>query len=234
MGCHALGTLTAILVRDTASTEEIQPVSPELIDDQARCLLEDMTVHAIKVGPLYTTESVSVLAQIAADYSHVPLVLHLGPAPDESLLEGGDAEDVQLALFELLLPQTDVAVVDHKLLEQWQSEGMFSGMDADTPAQALLDYGAKWVLSTGAPLRPGLGSHLLQGRHSETGSWNRQAPAARLADADGPLACAITAQLARGLDVPAAVDAAIALAEPLAGRTFQPGMGHLLINRSSP
>src|SRR3546814_3385413 len=69
MGCHALSTLTAILVRDTAGTEEIQPISPELIDDQARCLLEDMTVHAIKVGPLYTTESVSVLAQIAADSS---------------------------------------------------------------------------------------------------------------------------------------------------------------------
>src|SRR3546814_12020377 len=92
MGCHALSTLTAILVRDTAGTEEIQPISPELIDDQARCLLKDMTVHAIKVGPLYTTESVSVLAQIAADYSHVPLVLHLAPLPAESLLEGTDAE----------------------------------------------------------------------------------------------------------------------------------------------
>jgi hydroxymethylpyrimidine/phosphomethylpyrimidine kinase len=54
MGSHALCTMTAILVRDTASTEEIHPVPPELIDDQARCLLEDMTVHAIKVGPLYS------------------------------------------------------------------------------------------------------------------------------------------------------------------------------------
>src|SRR3546814_12782225 len=53
-------------------TTLFRSILPELIDDQARCLLEDMTVHAIKVGPLYTTESVSVLAQIAADYSHVP------------------------------------------------------------------------------------------------------------------------------------------------------------------
>ncbi|MGB3290518.1 MAG: bifunctional hydroxymethylpyrimidine kinase/phosphomethylpyrimidine kinase, partial [Burkholderiaceae bacterium] len=188
MGCHALGALTAILVRDTASTEEIQPVSPDLIDDQARCLLEDMTVQAIQVGPLYTTESVSVLAQIAADYSHVPLVLRLGHMPDESLLEGADSEDLQQAMFELLLPQTDVVVVDHKLLDQWQSEGLFVGMDADTPAQALLDYGAKWVLSIGAPLRPGFDSHLLQGRHGETSNWKRQAPVARLADSNGPLA----------------------------------------------
>src|SRR3546814_16248358 len=92
MGCHALCTLTAILVRDTASTEEIQPVSPELIDDQARCLLEDMTVHAIKVGTLYTTESVSVLAQIEAAYNHVTLALHLGTLPDEDLVDSIDAE----------------------------------------------------------------------------------------------------------------------------------------------
>lgn len=234
MGSHALCTMTAILVRDTASTEEIHPVPPELIDDQARCLLEDMTVHAIKVGPLYTTESVSVLAQIAADYNHVPLVLHLGHLPDESLLEGMDAEEVQLALFELLLPQTDIVVVDHALLEQWQSEGVFAGIDADTPAQALLNYGAAWVLSTGAPMRPGHGSHLLQGQNNETSSWNWRAPTPRLTDADGPLACAVTTQLAKGMDVPAAVEAAIALSESLAARTFRPGMGHLLINRSWP
>src|SRR3546814_4431221 len=110
MGCHALCTLTAILVRDTASTEEIQPVSPELIDDQARCLLEDMNVQAIKVGPLYTPETVSVLAQIAADYNHVPLVLHLAPIPDESLLEDLDTEELQMAILDLLLPQTDIVV----------------------------------------------------------------------------------------------------------------------------
>lgn len=233
MGCHALSTLTAILVQDTASTEEIQLIAPELIDDQARCLLEDMTVQAIQVGPLYTTESVSVLAQIAADYTHVPLVLHLAPLPDESLMTDIDVEDVQLALFELLLPQTDIVVADHNLLEQWQSLGVFAGTDADTPAQALLQYGAKWVLTTGAPLRPGQGSYLLQGQDKQTANWTWQAPPARLNDPDGPLACTITAQLARGLDVQQAVEAALSLLASQGARSFQPGMGHRLINRSA-
>jgi hydroxymethylpyrimidine/phosphomethylpyrimidine kinase len=234
LGCHALATLTAISVQDTATTEEIQPAAPELIDDQARCLLEDMTVQAMKVGPLYTTESVSVLAQIAADYSHVPLVLHLQRLPDESLVENMDVEDVQLAIFELLLPQTDIVVADHNLLLQWQAQGVFAGIDTESPAQALLQYGAKWVLTTGAPLRPGQGSHLLQGQQNETASWNWQAPSARLIDADGPLTCAIAAQLARGLDVQPAVDAAISAAAPLVSRSFQPGMGHRIIDRSLP
>ncbi len=233
LGCHALSVLTAILVQDTVSTEEVHPIAPEHIDDQARCLLEDMTVQAIKVGPLYTTESVSVLAQVAADYSQVPLVLHLQRLPDDALLEDVDAEDVLLATLELLLPQTDIVVVDHNLLLQWQSQGVFSASAASTPAQALLDYGAKWVLSTGAPLRPGQGSHLLQGQRNVTSSWHWQAPTARLADADGPLACAIAVQLAQGLDVVPAVEAAVSMAGPLAARSFQPGMGQRLINRST-
>jgi len=232
LGCHALSALTAILVQDTVSTEEIHPVAPEHIDDQARCLLEDMTVRAMKVGQLYTTESVSVLAQIAADYSHVPLVLHLQRLPDDALLEDLDAEEVLLATLELLLPQTDIVVVDHHLLTHWQSQGVFAASDAATPAQALLDYGAKWVLSTGAPLRPGQGGHLLQGQRNETSSWHWQAPAARLADADGPLACAIAAQLAQGREILPAVEAALSISATLAARSFQPGMGQRLINRS--
>ncbi|NYT58132.1 bifunctional hydroxymethylpyrimidine kinase/phosphomethylpyrimidine kinase [Alcaligenaceae bacterium] len=232
LGCHPLAALTATLVQDTAGIEDIQPLSAELIDDQARCLLEDMNVQAIKVGPVYTPEAVSVLAQIAADYNHVPLVLHLAPTPDESLLQDLDAETLQLAILDLLLPQTDIVVADHHLLEQWDAQGVLA--HAGTPAQSLLQYGATWVLSTGAPLRPGHGSHLLQGPGNETASWSWQPPATRLADPDGPLACAITAQLALGRTVPQAVEAAIAAAAPLATRTFQPGMGQRLINRSAP
>lgn len=231
LGCHPLSTLTATLVQDTAGIEGIQPLAPELIDDQARCLLEDMNVQAIKVGPLYTPETVSVLAQIAADYNHVPLVLHLAPIPDESLLEDLDTEELQMAILDLLLPQTDIVVADHHLLAQWDSQGILA--HTGTPAQALLQYGANWVLTTGAPLRPGHGSHLLQGSGNETANWNWQPPVARLCDPDGPLACAITVQLAMGREVPQAVEAAISLSAPLAARTFQPGMGHRLINRSA-
>ncbi len=233
-GCHALGTLTAVLARDTAITESIHPVGPETIDDQARCVLEDMTVQAIKVGALYTPESASVVAQIAADYNHVPLLLHLTRLPDESLLQDTDVEDLQQAIFELLLPQTDIVVVDHLLLEQWQSQGLFAGSDAGTPAQVLLEYGANWVLTTGMPLRPGQGSHLLQGRQKETASFPWQAPPPRLADPDGPLSCLIVTELARGQTVPDAVEAAIALSGPMTARHFQPGMGQRLVNRSLP
>jgi len=234
LGCHALGTVTGLQVRDTAVVESIQPVPPEVIDDQARCVLEDMTVQAIKVGAVYTAEAVSVLAQIAADYNQVPLVLHLGRLPDESLLEHGDTEDLQLALFELLLPQANLVVIDYLLLEQWQSQGLLPGGSAEAAIQALLEYGADWVLTTGMPLRPGQGSYLLQGQRNETAHFPWQAPSSRLMDADGPLTCAITVELARGRAIPEAVEAAIAQAEPFTAHHFQPGMGQRIINRCQP
>ena len=233
LGAHALSTITSIHVQDTTGIEEIQTVGSELIDDQARCLLEDMPVQAIKIGPLYTSESVSVLAQIAADYSKLPLMLHLTPLPDEALLDDNDTEDALHAIFELLLPQTDIVFVDHALANQWQSHGLLPQSDTDKAAASLLEFGATWVLSSGSPVRPGYLSTLLQGPDNQTFSWPAPPRVERLVDADGPLACAITAELARGRNAPEAVEIALNTSARLALSWFQPGMGHRLLNRAA-
>src|SRR5690606_20504566 len=129
----------------------IEAITPELMDDQARCLLEDMPVHAMKAGPLYTTESVSVLAQIAADYSAIPLVVHLQRVPDAATEDEMDAEDMHAALLELVLPQADLVVVDHTLLQQWQSHGVLPGNTLESAMTALLDYGSSALLVSGVP-----------------------------------------------------------------------------------
>ena len=231
LGCHVLSVLTALHVQDTASIDDIHPLSPELIDDQARRLLEDMHVHAICVGPLYTTSAASVLAQIAADYTDVPLVLHLGQLPDDSQMEDADPDDTLAAILELLLPQTDIVIADHTLLEQWRTQGMLPG--SNEPQQILLDHGASWALSTAAPLRQGQHSYLLSNQDNDTFHWPWAAPEARLSDPDGPLVAAIAANVARGMAIPQAVKQAIATSHELTRRTFQPGMGHRLINRST-
>lgn len=233
LGCHAVSALTAILVRDTADTEDIQPATPEFLNDQARCLLEDMSVKAIKVGPIYTTEMVSVIAQIAADYSDLPLLLHPGRIPDDSMAEDLDAEDAQLALFELLLPQTDIVVVSDNLLTYWVSQGLLPDAAAHNPAQALLDYGANWVLSCGTSVRPGQSACMLQGRNKQTHTWAYDTAPSRLLDPEGPLTCAITAGLAAGGDMIQTVETALTRSRALTARRFQPGMGQLLINRTT-
>src|SRR5690606_12949068 len=139
---------------------------PEQLHDQARCLLEDMHVSAMKAGPIYTVEAASVLAQIAADYITVPLVLHLQALPEDELAsEEIEPEDVVDALMHLVLPQTDLVVVDQTLLEQWRSDGY---LPPDTePIQSILRLGANWVLSL-EPANDNRGAHyVLFGQNGE-------------------------------------------------------------------
>ena len=51
-GCHGLSVTTGLLISDTARVEDVQAVDPDWVSDQARVLLEDMSVAAIKIGAL--------------------------------------------------------------------------------------------------------------------------------------------------------------------------------------
>lgn len=232
LGGHALSVVTAVHVQDTAGIEDIHLMSAEFIDDQARCLLEDMNVKAIKAGPLYTTDSVRVLAQIAADYNHLPLVLQLSQPLETAPDEDSEPEDVLAAIFQLLLPQADLVVAEHSLLARWQSDGILANADDVSPAKLLQQYGAPWVLTTGTPLRPGQSALLLQGPEQATFNWLSQPAGTRLADADGPLACAATLELAHEHPMPLTIENAVKKSAPLTSATFQPGMGYRIIDRS--
>ena len=188
LGCHGLAAVTALTVQDTAGIEEIHPVSPDLLDDQARCLLEDMSVQAIKVGGLYTAETASVAAQIAADYNQVPLVLHLGQRaqlPPTDAADEDDADDLLAATLELVLPQTDLLVIEHLRLAQWHADGDIDIGDAPTPMHALVAAGAQWVLVLGSPQRPGHYANVLLGPGGQTSTYPWQAPPDRNGDAGG-------------------------------------------------
>lgn len=232
LGGHAVSAISAIHVQDTVSTEDIQVTTPEFLDDQARCLLEDMRIQAIKVGTLYSVESVQVLAQIAADYSHLPLVLHLDVMPDSSFLGDEDPDDILSATLELLLPQANLVLVEHGLLAHWKTDGLLPGSSTATPVKDLQDCGAQWVLAVGSPIRPGQYAYLLHGPEQATYNWKGHAAPTRLNNPNGPLGCALAIEMGKGGDIPKAVENALALSSPLAAATFQPGMGNRLINRA--
>lgn len=236
LGCHALSAVTALTVQDTAGIEEIHPVSPDMLDDQARCLLEDMPIQAIKVGGLYTTETASVAAQIAADYSQVPVVLHLGqraPVPNDAA-DQDDADDLLAATLELVLPQAHLVIVEHARLAQWYADGDIDIGDAPTAMHALLSAGAQWVLVLGSPIRVGHRANLLLGPSGQTTSWPWRAPPDRNSDMGGLVSAAITAFLARGLETPEAVKFGLEHAEAGIATAFLPGMGRRIPNRVSP
>lgn len=233
LGGHALATLTAITTQDSAKTETVHPCSGEQIDDQARCVLEDMPVQSIKVGALSSTEAVSAVAQIAADYSQVPLVLHLGlqELDSEEEPEEDEVEDLVGATIELLVPQAHVVVVEAKRLVHWITEDVLEAAGQTAGPQALQAIGAAWVLVTGSQQRPGHLVNILVGPANEIVSWPWQSPPERVRDAGGLVATALAAFLAQGLSVPEAAKKACAHAELALAQSFQPGMGQRIARR---
>jgi len=148
LGCHPLTAITALTVQDSVGVRSLQPVAAELVEQQARTILEDMPVAAFKVGVLGSVENVLAVAEIVSDYPEIPLVL------DPVLVSGrGDelsGEEVISAIREMLLPQTTIITPNtpeaRRLAESDDDEGEPT---VDTCAERLLEMGAQYVLITG-------------------------------------------------------------------------------------
>lgn len=233
LGAHAGSVVTAIHVQDTAGTETIQRLSPDLIDDQARCLLEDMAIGALKIGPQYDPETIAVLAQIAADYSSLPLVLQLGTPPAVPDLDDLDPEDTLGALLDLLLPQAHMVVTDAGLPEQWASLGLLSASGADDPIEALHDLGALHVVCTNGALSPELNGLTLHSKGQAGQRWPWPSPTVRANDSESLMATILTCLLCRGQSPETATQQAVVIATNMLEHHFHPGMGQRLLLHTS-
>ncbi|WP_341667725.1 bifunctional hydroxymethylpyrimidine kinase/phosphomethylpyrimidine kinase [Alcaligenes sp. SDU_A2] len=229
LGCHVLSVPTALLVRDTAQLESIQPLSEDTADDQARCLLEDVNIQAIKCGPVYSPEMASMVAGLCADYPELPLVLHLSAMP--AGLDDIDAEDALDACLRLLLPLSALLVVDHASLEQWQADGMLE--DGESAIAGLLGAGGHAVLCTGAPGAAGQWHFLFHGHHGQLSYTLPRDSNLRQQDLDSLLAAACACRLAQGMELDSALESALNHLQDRLQDTFQPGMGHRLFNHAT-
>ncbi|MBS1145245.1 MAG: hydroxymethylpyrimidine/phosphomethylpyrimidine kinase [Proteobacteria bacterium] len=148
LGCHPLSALTALTVQDTVGVQSVHPVSAELLEQQARAVLEDMPVVAFKIGMLGSVENVIAVAEIISDYPDIPVIF------DPVLASGrGDelsSEDVISAMRKMLLPQTTLLTPNapeaRRLAESDEDEGEPS---IDVCAERLIEMGVQYVLITG-------------------------------------------------------------------------------------
>jgi hydroxymethylpyrimidine/phosphomethylpyrimidine kinase len=148
LGCHPLTTVTGLTVQDTIGVQLLQPVAAELVEQQARTVLEDMPVAAFKLGVLSSVENVLAIAEILSDYPEIPLVV------DPVLASGrGDelsGEENIAAMREMILPQTTIITPNapeaRRLAEEDEDE---DEPTLDVCAERLIAMGAQYVLITG-------------------------------------------------------------------------------------
>ncbi|TFW31549.1 bifunctional hydroxymethylpyrimidine kinase/phosphomethylpyrimidine kinase [Duganella callida] len=239
LGCTGLAATTALLIGDSAHVEDLQDVDPDWVVDQARVILEDMTMAGFKVGGITNIEQVAAIAEILSDYPDAPLILD----PFSSRLPDpvdDDAEELLTAIRQLLVPQATLLMLSRvelgRLAETWR-ESADETMESDV--EHLLALGCEFVLVTGTPAggaqgeaaAPNTLANTLYGadgliRHD---AW--QHLAGPFIGAGGTLSAALAAYMARGFDVADAVAAAQEYTIGALAHAQRYGMGKFVPNR---
>ena len=212
----AFTVATALLAGDFSRLESVVPLDADWIDDQARTLLEDSVVHAIKIGVLPDMQIVRVIAEIMADYPDVPVILapSILVADDD---ESNSSEEIIAATHDLLLPNANLLVAQRHLLRQLaEVKHDFSSIEQEHPqllanahAQALLSTGCEYIFATDAKSPDSQVVHQL---FSSDGLL-RTDTTPRLKDAflgaNSTLSAAISALIAHGQPTPQAIGEAL-------------------------
>ena len=234
LGCYGMTAITALTAQNTQGVRAIHGVPAQMLSDQIDAVVEDIGVHAVKIGMLHAPDIVLAVAS-AIDRHRLPHVV-LDPvmvATSGAVLIDNPAIAV---LVRELFPRA--ALVTPNLDEAALLVGrpLASRDDMQRAAQELLARGAKAVLLKGGHL-PGDSVHDLLLLAGAAPMW-MQAPRIHSPNTHGTgctLSSAIAASLALGLPLLQAVEAGRAFVREAlaAGATVRTGQGSGPLNHGS-
>jgi hydroxymethylpyrimidine/phosphomethylpyrimidine kinase len=230
MGAHALPVVTSIVMRDTAEVFDHHAIDTDVVVEQARTILEDLTISAWKVGFLGSAEGVSAVAEVLSDYPDVPLVAYL---PSLSWVEEDSQQAYLDAFRELILPQAEVLVGSHQtltdfLLPEWEGDRPASPRELAVAASA---HGTKFVLVTSVPLPDQFMDNVLASPQGAITGEKFERFEVSFVGAGDTLSAALAALLASGAELHAAVGEALAFLDQALDAGFRPGMGNVIPDR---
>lgn len=225
LGCHAASVVTALTVQDTCDVKGFQPVDAELVMEQARAVLEDLPVVAIKIGMVGSAAVAAAIHSVLGDYPHLPVVLD----PVLAAGGGGDLSGNELieALTTLLLPRTTLITPNSPEARRLAPEGD----TLDACAQQLLETGCRYVLITGTHEGEPQIAHRLYGQGRLLQVFRCKRLPHHYHGSGCTLASAIAGRLARGDDMETAVAIGQAYTWQSLNNGFRIGMGQHLPGR---
>jgi hydroxymethylpyrimidine/phosphomethylpyrimidine kinase len=203
-GVYGMSVVTLLTVQNTQRVSNVQVVSPELVLAQFEAVLADITPNAVKTGALGSVEVIEAIAAVASD---VPFPLVVDPV---MISKHGDtllpAEAVQ-SLRARLLPHATIVTPNRAEAAALAELVVETVADMERAAATIARSGVRNVLVKGGRQ----GDACVDVLFADGELHRFAAPWVDTPHTHGSgcvFAAAITAGLARGLDLPTAIQGA--------------------------
>ncbi|MFC3630974.1 bifunctional hydroxymethylpyrimidine kinase/phosphomethylpyrimidine kinase [Paracoccus angustae] len=193
LGCYGASAVTAVTAQNTRGVSAVHFVPPDLIRAQIDTVLDDIAVHAVKIGMVGSAAAIAAVAMSLRDCA-VPVVLD-----PVMIAKGGDAlmeDDAIPALVRDLLPLAHVLTPNLP-----EAARLLGGPAADTEAAAIAQGMALRALGPRHVLMKGghaAGAHCTDILAGPGGTARFSSPRIRTRNTHGT-GCALSAAIAAGL-----------------------------------
>ena len=226
LGVYATSVITAVTAQNTLAVSVILAVPPEIVAAQIKAVLDDIDIHAVKIGMLANAEIIAAVAEALGNFKG-PIVLD-----PVMVAKSGDAlldETAVSALLQHLVPRADILTPNLPEAAKLLGRPMASSIQETlSQGRALCALGAAAVLMKGGHAASDICTDILI---TPENTWHFEAPRIDTLNTHGTgctLSAAIAAELAKGAKMLDAVSRAhlwLQGAIAAAGR-LQIGHGH--------
>ncbi len=201
-GCHSASAITCNTIQNTHDVQRLLPLAPKLFRQQARAVLEDLPVAAIKIGLIGNHEICREIATLLQEHPRIPAVL------DPVLAAGGGTELAGKELLESirqdLLPHIELATPNSPETRRISGRNQLM-----VSAAEILSRGCSNLLITGTHEDSSqVINTLYQGSLDNVHSWEWPRLDGSYHGSGCTLAAAIAARIAQGLPLVEAVSQA--------------------------
>jgi hydroxymethylpyrimidine/phosphomethylpyrimidine kinase len=226
LGVFGTSAITAITAQNTVDVTAVEIVSNDVIAAQIAAVLDDIDIHAIKIGMLGSPALIETVARAIEGFNGPVVLDPVMLSKSGVALLPDDAVDV---LVSVLLPHATVVTPNLPEAARILSEDVPTKDDAIcTQGQRILDLGAKAVVMKGGHAEGEICRDWLVSKDS---TLSFEAPRINTRNTHGTgcsISSAIAAELAKGAELPAAVETAHAWLHQaiLAADDINIGNGH--------
>ena len=224
LGGYAATAITAITVQNTLGVTGVHPVPLEIVEGQARAVLDDIGADAIKTGMLGDIAMVETVARILDSARSTPAVV------DPVMVAKGGSNLLAVSAVEavrsLMIPRAGLLTPNAPEAEVLTGLPVLTTDDLRRAGDALLKLGAKAVLMKGGHVEGETVVDVLMTPDGETTFEGERIHTRHTHGTGCTLASACAAGLAQGLSLPEAVARAWAYVHEAMRQAPGFGAGH--------